>query len=63
MIGEPAFSSWGWRVPFLVSLVLLVVSYYMRMRLEESPIYGRAGSNTTLARIDTRTNAVVKRCG
>jgi len=39
LIGEPAFSTWGWRVPFLVSIVLVVVSYYMRKRLEESPIF------------------------
>src|SRR6185436_4844982 len=39
LIGEPDFSTWGWRVPFLVSIVLVVVSYYMRMRLEESPIF------------------------
>lgn len=37
--GEPAFTSWGWRVPFLISLVFVVISYYIRVRLEESPIF------------------------
>jgi MFS family permease len=38
-IDEKAFSDWGWRVPFLVSLVLLVVSVYIRLKLNESPIF------------------------
>jgi MFS family permease len=33
------FADWGWRVPFLVSFVLLVISVYIRLKLEESPIY------------------------
>ncbi len=35
------FTSWGWRVPFLVSLLLLVVSVYIRLKLEESPVFRR----------------------
>ena len=33
------FADWGWRVPFLVSLILLAISVYIRLKLEESPIY------------------------
>lgn len=33
------FHSWGWRVPFLFSVVLLVFSIYIRMRLNESPVF------------------------
>ena len=33
------FSEWGWRVPFLVSLVLLVFSVYIRLKLNETPIF------------------------
>jgi MFS family permease len=33
------FADWGWRVPFLVSLVLLVFSVYIRLRLNESPLF------------------------
>ena len=33
------FADWGWRIPFLVSLVLLVFSVYIRLKLNESPIF------------------------
>src|ERR1700682_6006753 len=33
------FAEWGWRVPFLVSLILLVFSVYIRLKLNESPIF------------------------
>jgi MFS family permease len=36
-LGEQAFAEWGWRIPFLVSLVLLAVSVWMRTKLSESP--------------------------
>jgi MFS family permease len=35
------FASWGWRLPFLVSLVLLVFSIYIRLKLNESPVFQR----------------------
>jgi MFS family permease len=38
-VGEPAFKAWAWRVPFLVSIVLLGVSLWIRLRLNESPIF------------------------
>src|SRR5262245_16921239 len=34
-----AFSDWGWRLPFWVSIVLLVFSVYIRLKLEESPVF------------------------
>lgn len=34
-----AFRSWGWRIPFLVSIFLVIVSLYIRMRMKESPIF------------------------
>ena len=40
-IGEEAFGSWGWRLPFLLSIILLVVSMWVRFRLQESPIFQR----------------------
>ena len=33
------FDTWGWRVPFLVSIVLLVISVYIRLQLAESPVF------------------------
>jgi MFS family permease len=38
-LGEAAFSDWGWRLPFLFSVVLLGISVWMRLRLEESPAF------------------------
>jgi MFS family permease len=35
------FSEWGWRIPFLVSLVLLIFSVYIRLKLNESPVFQR----------------------
>jgi MFS family permease len=49
-VGEEAFKSWGWRIPFLTSVVLLAVSVYIRLKLAESPVFekmkaeGRASS-------------------
>ncbi|PZN95831.1 MAG: MFS transporter [Alphaproteobacteria bacterium] len=34
-----AFNSWGWRVPFLISLLMLAISLYMRLKLSESPVF------------------------
>jgi MFS family permease len=39
--GETAFASWGWRVPFLLSSVLVAMSYYVRLKLEESPLFAQ----------------------
>ncbi len=38
-VGEAEFNDWGWRIPFLVSILLLAVSVYIRMRMEESPVF------------------------
>jgi MFS family permease len=38
-IGEAAFSSWGWRIPFLVSILLLVVTIWMGLKLNEAPLF------------------------
>lgn len=39
IIGEADFAKWGWRVPFLVSVLLLGVSLWIRLRLNESPVF------------------------
>jgi MFS family permease len=41
LLGEVAFKAWGWRVPFLVSALLLVLAMYIRMRLQEAPLFAR----------------------
>ncbi|MDH4481071.1 MAG: MFS transporter [Rhodoferax sp.] len=38
-IGEEAFADWGWRVPFLVSILLLGISVYIRLSMNESPAF------------------------
>jgi predicted MFS family arabinose efflux permease len=40
-LGEEAFAAWGWRLPFLLSILLLAVSLWIRMKLEESPVFRR----------------------
>ncbi|WP_176327716.1 MFS transporter [Burkholderia vietnamiensis] len=40
-IGEEAFGNWGWRVPFVASILLLAVSVWIRMQLNESPVFLR----------------------
>ncbi|MGE8321008.1 MAG: MFS transporter [Comamonas sp.] len=41
LMGEPAFNDWGWRIPFLVSILLLGVSVWIRLSLSESPAFQR----------------------
>ncbi len=39
---EAQFEAWGWRIPFLLSLFLVLVSYYIRVQLNESPLFAKA---------------------
>lgn len=38
-MGDVAFKDWGWRIPFLLSVVLVIVSYLIRRRMAESPVF------------------------
>lgn len=38
-MSREAFAGWGWRIPFLISIVLVLVSLYIRLRMKESPIF------------------------
>ena len=40
-LGEAAFAAWGWRLPFLASILLLAISLWIRLKLEESPVFRR----------------------
>jgi MFS family permease len=39
LTGEAAWIAWGWRIPFLLSLILLAISVWMRLKLSESPVF------------------------
>ncbi len=39
IVGEAAFADWGWRIPFLISIVLLGISVWIRLQLNESPAF------------------------
>lgn len=39
LIPEAEFEAWGWRVPFLLSIILLAISLWMRIKLNESPVF------------------------
>ena len=41
LIGEEAFVDWGWRIPFLLSIILLGISVWIRLQLNESPVFKR----------------------
>jgi MFS family permease len=43
-VGEEAFADWGWRIPYLVSIILLGFSLYIRLKLNESPVFQRMKS-------------------
>ena len=38
-MSKEAFASWGWRLPFIISILLVAVSLYIRLRMKESPIF------------------------
>jgi MFS family permease len=49
-LGEEAFLAWGWRIPFLVSIVLLGISVWIRLQLNESPAFKRMKEEGTLSK-------------
>jgi MFS family permease len=50
LLGEQVFQDWGWRVPFLLSAVLLALSLWIRLKLSESPIFQRMKDAQAVAR-------------
>jgi MFS family permease len=53
-VGEDAFADWGWRIPFLVSAVLLAISVWMRAKLAESPHFARLREEGEVTRTPLR---------
>ena len=49
-LGNEAFEAWGWRIPFLLSIVLLGISVWIRMQLSESPLFQEMKDNGKLSK-------------
>jgi MFS family permease len=49
-VGEDAFKAWGWRIPFLVSVLLLAISLWIRMQLSESPVFVKMKNQGTTSK-------------
>jgi MFS family permease len=54
LIGEEAFADWGWRIPFLLSILLLAVSLWIRLQLEESPVFRKMKEEGTTSKAPLR---------
>ncbi|MGY3803761.1 MFS transporter [Pigmentibacter ruber] len=53
-LSENDFKVWGWRIPFLISIVLLIVSVYIRLKLHESPLFLKMKESGTRSRSPLR---------
>ncbi|WP_229659790.1 MFS transporter [Tersicoccus solisilvae] len=51
MLSDDQFASWGWRVPFLLSAVMVVIGFVIRARVDESPVFRALERTSTLERI------------
>jgi MFS family permease len=49
-IGEAEFASWGWRIPFLFSVLLLAISVWIRLSLNESPLFAKMKSEGRISK-------------
>ncbi|WP_176234759.1 MFS transporter [Mycobacterium simiae] len=54
MLGADAFSRWGWRIPFVLSAALIVVSLRIRLRLDESPVFEKLERSDTVSAAPVR---------
>ena len=70
-MGEQAFGDWGWRIPFLLSAILLAVSIWIRLKLNESPLFKRmveegkavqAPARRSLRQLGERQDRDLRRC-
>jgi MFS transporter, MHS family, shikimate and dehydroshikimate transport protein len=50
-LSEASFMSWGWRIPFLISILLVGVGLYIRIRMEETPAFRGAKAANEVARL------------
>jgi MFS family permease len=50
LMGSEAFADWGWRIPFLLSILLVGVSIYIRMKMHESPMFTKLKSEGNVSK-------------
>ena len=63
IVGAEAFDEWGWRIPFLLSAFLLVISLWIRLKLHESPAFQRMAAESTEKRAPFRESFLTWRNG
>lgn len=63
IVGPEAFDAWGWRIPFLLSAFLLVISLWIRLKLHESPAFKRMAAECTEQRAPLRESFLTWRNG
>ena len=51
LLPEADFISWGWRLPFLLSAILVAVGLFVRLKLSETPVFSRMKAHETVARL------------
>ncbi|MFD4672499.1 MFS transporter [Lentzea sp. NPDC058450] len=56
LVGEQAFLEWGWRVPFLLSLVLLGIGLFVRLKVEETPVFQASRRRGSMPLLDVLRN-------
>ncbi|GJL93718.1 MAG: MFS transporter [Hyphococcus sp.] len=61
IMGEDAFQDWGWRIPFLLSFLLLVASIWLRLKLSESPVFEEMKARGGASRAPVRDSFLVWR--
>jgi MFS family permease len=49
-LGDEAFTEWGWRIPFLISAVMIAISIIIRLRMAESPMFSKIKESGTLSK-------------
>lgn len=54
LMPQADFESWGWRIPFLIGILIGLVGIYVRMNLHESPVYMKAKAHNDLSRMPVR---------
>jgi MFS transporter, MHS family, shikimate and dehydroshikimate transport protein len=50
-VAEPGFLAWAWRIPFLISIGLVGIGLYIRLQLEETPVFRAIEANKEIARV------------